>query len=318
MTKDFLTTTQAAHILNVHPDTLRRWEKAGKIKSLRFINRGHRRYPASDILKIIKSRTEEETVPSLTLYRIHQKINEKSRGELIKMFNNAECIFFDVGHTLISLFPSREDVYMQIAYDHGFHVDPSEIRLHFNRVGAEYQKSIEGKPSTSMTASQMEEVWANRNSEVLHRAGVPRAESMAIGKQLFNEVWGNSSLWRKFSHVEDLLNELKAKRKKLGVIDNWDKRLIKILKDLDLLKYFDVVVLGGEEGIWKPDVRIFEIALSKLHAKAKNALYIGDNYTTDFLGATRANFNSILFDNQFKYLDKKIPKFYKFETLIKH
>lgn len=49
-----LTIRQAAEILNVHVETLRRWDKSGKLKAVRFNDRGDRRYDPSNIEKILK------------------------------------------------------------------------------------------------------------------------------------------------------------------------------------------------------------------------------------------------------------------------
>lgn len=51
-----LTISQVAKVLNVHPDTLRRWDKKGKLKALRVGTRrgvGERRYHREDIIKLI-------------------------------------------------------------------------------------------------------------------------------------------------------------------------------------------------------------------------------------------------------------------------
>lgn len=48
-----LTIRQAAEILNVHVETLRRWDKAGKLKSIRVNQRGDRRYKPEEIEKIV-------------------------------------------------------------------------------------------------------------------------------------------------------------------------------------------------------------------------------------------------------------------------
>ncbi len=48
MNKEFLTTSQAAKILSVSPDTVLKWVKAGKIKSNRTFG-GHFRIPASEV-----------------------------------------------------------------------------------------------------------------------------------------------------------------------------------------------------------------------------------------------------------------------------
>jgi len=48
-----------AKILNVHPTTLRRWDKSGKLKALRVGTRrgvGERRYRREDINELITSK----------------------------------------------------------------------------------------------------------------------------------------------------------------------------------------------------------------------------------------------------------------------
>lgn len=49
-----LTIKQVAEILNVHVETLRRWDKRGKLKAIRVNERGDRRYRPKDIEKLIK------------------------------------------------------------------------------------------------------------------------------------------------------------------------------------------------------------------------------------------------------------------------
>ncbi len=49
-----LTIHQAAKILNVHVETLRRWDKKGKLKAIIVNERGDRCYDPSDIEVILK------------------------------------------------------------------------------------------------------------------------------------------------------------------------------------------------------------------------------------------------------------------------
>lgn len=44
---------EASSLLGVHPNTIRRWEKEGKIKIVR-VGRGHRRIPESEILRLMR------------------------------------------------------------------------------------------------------------------------------------------------------------------------------------------------------------------------------------------------------------------------
>lgn len=70
---EMLTISQAAKLLGVHPDTLRRWEKAGKLSPIRFVNRGHRRYRSDEIMDLIKNSTQQKADPSPTLERVLKK-----------------------------------------------------------------------------------------------------------------------------------------------------------------------------------------------------------------------------------------------------
>ena len=47
---------QAAEVLNVHVETLRRWDKSGKLKAIKVNERGDRRYDPKAIDQFIKTK----------------------------------------------------------------------------------------------------------------------------------------------------------------------------------------------------------------------------------------------------------------------
>lgn len=49
-----LTLKQAAEVLNCHPNTLRNWSNAGRIKTIRFGARGDRRFRKEEILRLVQ------------------------------------------------------------------------------------------------------------------------------------------------------------------------------------------------------------------------------------------------------------------------
>lgn len=51
-----LTIRQAAEIINVHVETLRRWDKSGKLKAIIVNERGDRRYDPRDIEAFLKKK----------------------------------------------------------------------------------------------------------------------------------------------------------------------------------------------------------------------------------------------------------------------
>lgn len=50
---DLLTVRQASTILNVHPNTLRNWEKDGSLAAVRIGSRRDRRFPKAAIMDIL-------------------------------------------------------------------------------------------------------------------------------------------------------------------------------------------------------------------------------------------------------------------------
>jgi len=50
---DLLTVRQASTILNVHPNTLRNWEKDGSLSAVRIGSRRDRRFPKAAIMSIL-------------------------------------------------------------------------------------------------------------------------------------------------------------------------------------------------------------------------------------------------------------------------
>ena len=50
---ELLTIKEAAQILKIHEETLRRCDNEGKLKAVRINKRGNRRYKKEDLLKLI-------------------------------------------------------------------------------------------------------------------------------------------------------------------------------------------------------------------------------------------------------------------------
>lgn len=44
---------EAAEMLGVNPETLRRWDRQGRLKAIKIGKRGDRRYHQEDIIKLI-------------------------------------------------------------------------------------------------------------------------------------------------------------------------------------------------------------------------------------------------------------------------
>tara|TARA_B100001964_G_scaffold241315_1_gene313419 strand:+ start:77 stop:706 length:630 start_codon:yes stop_codon:yes gene_type:complete len=83
---------KAAHYLGVHPDTLRRWVNAGKVKARGMTPGGHRLFDINDFESIVISPTHrviKKEKPTLAYARVSsrdQKKDLKKQVELLELF----------------------------------------------------------------------------------------------------------------------------------------------------------------------------------------------------------------------------------------
>jgi putative hydrolase of the HAD superfamily len=88
----------------------------------------------------------------------------------------------------------------------------------------------------------------------------------------------------------EVLEKLKEEKYKLAIMSNGDSfSQHSKIRQVDIEKYFDVVVVSGDIGIDKPDKRIYEYVADKLGVQVKECLMVGDVFSTDILGAYNAD-----------------------------
>jgi HAD superfamily hydrolase (TIGR01509 family) len=90
------------------------------------------------------------------------------------------------------------------------------------------------------------------------------------------------------------LARLKSAGLMLGVVSNSEGRVEQALEAAGLRQYFDVVIDSALVGIEKPDPRIFQAALQALGVEPEEALFVGDLYEVDVVGARAAGIEAIL------------------------
>ena len=92
------------------------------------------------------------------------------------------------------------------------------------------------------------------------------------------------------------LDAVRAAGVRSAVISNSNGTIRSLMERLGLIDKLDFVIDSAEEGVEKPNKRIFEIALARAGVKAEDAAYIGDLYSIDVRGARGAGIRPILLD----------------------
>jgi putative hydrolase of the HAD superfamily len=136
---------------------------------------------------------------------------------------------------------------------------------------------------------------------VLETLDVPRAAQAPIAAALRAEN-ERLSLWRvQHDDTPDVLAALRARGLTLGVVSNADGRIVASLTRTGIADQFAVIVDSHVAGVEKPDPRIFQLALGACAVAPHEALYVGDIYEIDIVGARRAGMDAVLIDPLGRY-----------------
>lgn len=95
-----------------------------------------------------------------------------------------------------------------------------------------------------------------------------------------------------YPEAEDCLRKLSNKYK-IGIIANQSFGSKERLEKIGLLKYIDLVIASAEEGVTKPDLRIFEIALNLANCKLQETGMVGDRLDNDIAPANKIGMKTI-------------------------
>jgi HAD superfamily hydrolase (TIGR01549 family) len=92
------------------------------------------------------------------------------------------------------------------------------------------------------------------------------------------------------------LRRLRAAGLRLVVVSNTNGTLRRMFDRVGLLPHVDVVIDSAEEGIEKPDPRLFVRALERSGASRETTIHTGDLYEIDIVGARAAGLKAVLID----------------------
>lgn len=97
--------------------------------------------------------------------------------------------------------------------------------------------------------------------------------------------------------AHELVQYLRQKGYKMHLCSNgFHEVQYRKLRSSQLLEYFDTIVLSEDAGANKPNAAYFDYAFQTTGACLDNTLMIGDNFTTDILGAKAAGLDVLFFN----------------------
>jgi HAD superfamily hydrolase (TIGR01549 family) len=208
-------------------------------------------------------------------------------------------LFFDAGNTLV--YPNLQLVGERLA-GRGMTVALETLEQ------AEQETRFKLDDPELIKSSNDHARWRLYFETIFRRSGISDATLIAAVLEELHQIHRTNNLWEIVPpDVPQALEGLKG-RYRMSVISNANGTVREKLRRVGLLGYFETVLDSGEEGIEKPDPRIFHAAVERTGARMDQSLYIGDMYHIDVAGARAAGMEVVLLDPAGLHHDKPVRR----------
>ena len=204
------------------------------------------------------------------------------------------AVFFDLYNTLAGFRPSRYEIQSEALADFGISVTPDGILRGYYLADAFMSEQNATKPVRSLSRDENRMFFAEYERRMLRGAGVEVSQEQA---------W---QIWRRIRKIDyglalfdDTIPALNACRQMgltVGLISNMNQSGDELADSMGLLPYIDLSITSHEVGAEKPNPLIFERALERAEAQPECAVHVGDQITSDIVGAVNAGINAVLLD----------------------
>lgn len=206
-------------------------------------------------------------------------------------------IFFDAGYTLLRPSPSVIEICQEVCQRHGLHVDTERLKHAFHAAEGFFREAAKANPRTWADEQAILHFWTAYYKALLRPLVAEHNDHLL--EQTVHEIireFGSHTRWELFPDVLPTLQALQGKGFTLGIISDWEINLARIIRGLDLARYFDCLIISAATRYSKPEPALYELALRRADAISDYAIHIGDSYIHDVLGARSVGITPVLID----------------------
>jgi putative hydrolase of the HAD superfamily len=204
------------------------------------------------------------------------------------------AVFFDLYHTIVRYEPPRELLEAEALAESGITRTPEELRRPLAAADEFIYAELARMPMGQRDKQDAARLWARYQQVLLQEAGIAPEETLVLGLlQKMKEARMEPVL---FNDVLPVLTGLSRRGLITGLISNIDRDITAMLTGLGLTELLRIIVTSRETGATKPSPEIFRVALARAAVLPEEAVYVGDQYHVDVVGAKNAGMKGILLD----------------------
>ena len=205
-----------------------------------------------------------------------------------------KAVLFDFYNTLASYYPPREEVYINACRELGINVQAKDLFSSLAIADIFYRNENSRSAIEKRAPEAQINFYVEYIDKIVGGAGVHLSRDQAL--KILTRIKECKWEFRVYTDSLPTLETLKKRGLTLGLISNVAQDMEATYTKLGLQPYLNFKVTSAEVGYDKPRPEIFQAALKKAKVKPKEALYVGDQYQIDVVGARGVGIIALLID----------------------
>jgi len=219
------------------------------------------------------------------------------------------ALFFDVGDTLVFDDPPLPMRFAQAAREAGYAVDGA-------RLLSAWRFAEQAGLEAYLRGADTDAPDVQRRSAAAALAALGHSAPSDAQWRALGQAFVSAPFVRVVPpQARALLEMLRGRGVRLGLISDWEETLPLVLDALGLSHYFETVSVSSVVGCRKPEARLFQHALGRMNVPPAEALHIGDWLELDVRGAQSVGMPVLLFDHAGRAPHADCPRVETFAAL---
>jgi putative hydrolase of the HAD superfamily len=210
--------------------------------------------------------------------------------------HQCDAILFDMGYTLVYFEPAQAIIVQRALRAAGAERSIEEIEAAVREVWASYYRDAATVTFPATPEYDRESQRALEQGLLAHLGLYTDEGTLRTYTEAIESWFSRPGVIRPYAEVVQVLKALTERGYRLAIVSNWSWNLRERVAQAGLAPYFELVWASAYAGCNKPHPCVFEQVLDRLQVRADRALYVGDSYAHDVVGARNAGVDVVLLD----------------------
>ena len=210
------------------------------------------------------------------------------------------AVLFDVGETLVHPAPSFPALFSRVLEREGHTRDEADVLAASSVVFERFSEASREREAWTLNPEASRAFWIDVYQRMLVSLDLPSANGL---RETLYAAFTDLDNYALFDDVLPALASLREQGVAAGIVSNFEAWLEDLLLHLEIRNEFPVRVISGLEGMEKPDLEIYALALERLGLPADQVAFVGDNPEFDIVPPMALGMTAVLIDRRDRHPD---------------